>query len=323
MRHLLLLLIGCAGSLFAGGFAPDADTFDPVPALRQAAKKFFPESVEATLEVTRTQRVDRFAEGFRTETYDVRSSKGNVGQLFRFQAFLDPRSQADLVLRIKDHQLVAIDALRPVVFKNHPFTRLQETFAPLKGKPIAQLAAGLSRVFAALGKLKEAEVPPGPVPKPSPGTPPLVSAIQEALALGQPIPAFEVTDSKGTKVTAASFKKQLVLFVLGTLTDSVSNQMLDGAARVCAGLPAIRFVPSLKNFPDELAPMGRWLSEPEAVLSRALIDPGGTMQKAFKAPNLPYLFVFDTAGRLVYRNHWEGEDQFKAAVQGLLAKGVK
>jgi hypothetical protein len=318
-----ILFTALAGSLYAGGFAPDVDTFDPVPGLLQLARKYYPESAPASLAVTRTQRLDRFTEGFRTEVYDVRSPKGKIGQIIRYQAFIDTTSQVDLVLRLKDHQLVEIDALRPVRFRNHPFTRVAEIFAPLKGKPIAQTAAGLSAVFAALGKVKEAEHPPGPAPTPSPGTPPLVTLTQESLALGQPIPAFEVTDAKGKKVTAGTFKKQLVLFVLGNLEDSVSCQMLDGAARLCDRLTAIRFVPSLKNFSNELEPMGRWLSEPTTVLSKALIDPGATMQKAFKVANLPYLFVFDSSGRLVFRSQWVGEDQFKASIEALLARGVK
>jgi hypothetical protein len=322
LTTLALWALVSVGSAMAAGYAPDKDTFDPKPALLQAARTLYPESQESSPQVTQVQRVERFLDGFRMEIYELGSTKP-PRRLVRLQVFPDPVSIVDLVLRVDEKKLAGIQALRPIRFGMRPFTRLHETFAPLKGQPLAQASAGLVAVFNSLALLKQGETPLPPPPLPKPGTPPLVRAVQPKLALGQPIPAFKATTAAGAPVTNYTYRKQLVMFVFGSLTDTVSWQMLTAAGRLAERLPKVQYVPVLKNIPAELQSLTVGLNDTELVLPNAILEPTGDVRDAFMVSNAPYLMIFDTAGRLVFRTIWMGRQRLESDVDALLAKGVK
>jgi peroxiredoxin len=142
-----------------------------------------------------------------------------------------------------------------------------------------------------------AESPIQPPPKPSP----------LGAAIGKPAPDFTLGDLDMKLVSLADFKGKIVVlewfnpgcpFVkkshsVGSLVDTAKRVTKAGVVWIAINSAA----PGKQGsaFEENVAAVKAWdLKHP------VLLDPGGTLGKAYGATNTPHIFIIDSAGKLAY-----------------------
>lgn len=138
------------------------------------------------------------------------------------------------------------------------------------------------------------------------------SAVSTAFAnatVGQPAPAFSVTDTSGKTVSLADFKgKHVVLewvnpgcpFVMKHYSSAnMQGTQKDATAKGVVWLAVSSTAPEASDYkkPAELA---KWMQGQKAAATATLMDDDGKVGKAYGARTTPHMYIVDPAGTLVY-----------------------
>ncbi|MBI4861705.1 MAG: hypothetical protein HY815_15805 [Candidatus Riflebacteria bacterium] len=257
---LVVLMLAVAAAAAAQAPEPITtlqDRFDPRESLVRIAGSFFPESAAPSLVVTQMRHMERFSDGFRYDTFDVRDQAGKtLGQMVRIQVFPDVTCRIDFAVKLLQGKILAAEPLRPMVLGGKPFTALPLLFEALKGRAVSSYAGGLARIFHGLSFLEQgAKGPPPQRPRPPPGAspePPLVTVSQPSLDLGEPVPAFNLKDLAGRSIVPETFKGRPLVVVLGRLQEGMSRESLGFVATEVARYPGFAFLPILVNTPADV-----------------------------------------------------------------------
>lgn len=134
-------------------------------------------------------------------------------------------------------------------------------------------------------------------------------AAHAAAAIGQPAPAFTLTDTAGRTVSLADFKgKHVVLewvnpgcpFVQKHYDAGNMQATQKGAAE--RGVVWLAINSTATSSRDYLAPaaLASWMSNHKAAATATLMDVDGKAGRAYGARTTPHMYVIDPQGRLVY-----------------------
>jgi len=127
--------------------------------------------------------------------------------------------------------------------------------------------------------------------------------------LGQPAPAFSVTDTSGKTVSLADFKgRHVVLEWVNPGCPYVqkhynsANMQGTQKAATAQGVVWLSINSTATDASDYLKPadMAAWMSRQHAAATATLMDPEGKVGRAYGARTTPHLYIVDPAGTLVY-----------------------
>ena len=130
-----------------------------------------------------------------------------------------------------------------------------------------------------------------------------------AATVGQPAPAFTLTDTSGKTVSLADFKGRHVVlewvnpgcpFVVKHY--SAQNMQATQKAAVGRGVVWLTVNSTATDARDYLTPaaMGAWMNEQKAAATATLMDADGKVGRAYAARTTPHMYIIDPQGRLVY-----------------------
>lgn len=124
------------------------------------------------------------------------------------------------------------------------------------------------------------------------------------------MPAFQVLDADGRTTTQADFAGKAVIFEWTNhdcpfVKRHYNTQNMQGLMRAAQAQNVV-WVQVISSAPGEqghvdAAGAKRINTARTAAPSRVLLDPAGTMGRAFDARTTPHLFVFNAAGRAIYQ----------------------
>lgn len=130
-----------------------------------------------------------------------------------------------------------------------------------------------------------------------------------APVLGQPAPAFEAVDAKGKTRSLAEFRGKTVVLewtnngcpYVQKHYNSGNMQNLQGQAAKdgVVWLTVVSSAPGMQGHltgPQAVA----WKAKEKAPVADVLLDPKGTVGRAYEAKTTPHMYVVDKAGALVY-----------------------
>lgn len=135
------------------------------------------------------------------------------------------------------------------------------------------------------------------------------SAALAAATVGDPAPAFRVTDASGKMVDLSDFKgKQVVLEWVNPGCRYVQkhygarNMQATQKAAVDKGVVWLTINSTAPEHGDYLPPdkMTAWMKQHGASASAMLMDLDGKVGRAYGARTTPHMYVIDTRGVLVY-----------------------
>lgn len=127
--------------------------------------------------------------------------------------------------------------------------------------------------------------------------------------VGQPAPVFAATDTAGKTVTLADFKgKTVVLEWTNPGCPFVRKHYESGnmqATQKAAIGQQVVWLAVNSTAPDSSdhktpAAMAQWMTEQKAHATATLMDPDGTLGRAYGARTTPQMFIINAAGTLVY-----------------------
>ena len=149
------------------------------------------------------------------------------------------------------------------------------------------------------------------------------SALANATAtVGQPAPAFTVSDATGKPVSLADFKgKHVVLewvnpgcpFVMKHYSSTnMQGTQKEATAKGVVWLAVSSTAPDASDYkkPAELA---RWMQGQKAAATATLMDDDGKVGKAYGARTTPHMYIVDPAGTLVYAGGIDDKPSSKAS----------
>jgi peroxiredoxin len=137
----------------------------------------------------------------------------------------------------------------------------------------------------------------------------LHNAAQANASIGQPAPAFSVTDTGGKAVSLADFKgKHVVLEWVNPgcpfVVKHYSSQNMQGTQReaTAKGVVWLAINSTARDASDYKAPadMAQWMTQQKAAATRTLMDTDGKAGRAYGARTTPHMYIIDPAGTLVY-----------------------
>jgi len=137
----------------------------------------------------------------------------------------------------------------------------------------------------------------------------LAGAALAAATVGEPAPAFSVTDTSGRKVSLADFKgKTVVLEWVNPGCPFVQKHY--GAANMQAtqkdatakGVVWLSINSTATDAGDYLRPaeMAQWMRTQKSAATATLMDSDGKVGRAYGARTTPHLYIVDPTGKLVY-----------------------
>jgi len=135
------------------------------------------------------------------------------------------------------------------------------------------------------------------------------TAVRAAPSVGQPAPAFSLTDTAGKTVQLADFRgRHVVLEWVNPgcpyVRKHYSNANMQGTQRdvTAQGVVWLAINSTENASTDYLAPaqMGRWMQSQQATATHTLMDEDGTVGKAYGARTTPHMYIVDPAGKLIY-----------------------
>lgn len=127
--------------------------------------------------------------------------------------------------------------------------------------------------------------------------------------VGQPAPAFSVTDTAGKTVSLADFKgKHVVLEWVNPgcpyVVKHYGSGNMQGTQReaVAKGVVWLSVNSTAMDASDYRKPadMAAWMQQQKAAASATLMDADGKVGRAYGARTTPHMYVIDPAGKLVY-----------------------
>jgi len=135
------------------------------------------------------------------------------------------------------------------------------------------------------------------------------TAVRAAPSVGQPAPAFSLTDTAGKTVQLADFRgRHVVLEWVNPgcpyVRKHYSSANMQGTQRdvTAQGVVWLAINSTENASTDYLAPaqMGRWMQSQQATATHTLMDEDGTVGKAYGARTTPHMYIVDPAGKLIY-----------------------
>jgi peroxiredoxin len=135
------------------------------------------------------------------------------------------------------------------------------------------------------------------------------AAWAQTAAVGQPAPAFALTDTNGKAVQLSDFKgKTVVLEWVNPGCPFVVKHYGSGNMPATQKMAAERGVVWLtinstsRDHRDFLQPtaLAGWMSKHQAAATATLMDADGKVGRAYGARTTPHMYVIDNAGKLVY-----------------------
>lgn len=147
-------------------------------------------------------------------------------------------------------------------------------------------------------------------------------AAHAAAALGQPAPGFTTTDTSGRSVSLADFRgKTVVLEWVNPGCPYVrkhygaANMQATQKGAVDGGVVWLAVNSTARDATDYLAPdrMAAWMKEQKAHATATLMDPDGTLGRAYGARTTPHLYIIDARGALAYAGAIDNRPTARAA----------
>ncbi len=135
------------------------------------------------------------------------------------------------------------------------------------------------------------------------------SAALASAAVGQPAPAFSATDLSGKTVSLSDFKgKHVVLEWVNPGCPYVQkhygagNMQATQKAATTQGVVWLAVNTTARDHADYLSPadLAAWMKSHKAVASATVMDPDGTVGRAYGARTTPHMYIVNPAGTLVY-----------------------
>ena len=135
------------------------------------------------------------------------------------------------------------------------------------------------------------------------------TAVRATPSVGQPAPAFSLTDTAGKTVQLADFRgRHVVLEGVNPgcpyVRKHYSSANMQGTQRdvTAQGVVWLAINSTENASTDYLAPaqMGRWMQSQQATATHTLMDEDGTVGKAYGARTTPHMYIVDPAGKLIY-----------------------
>ena len=130
-----------------------------------------------------------------------------------------------------------------------------------------------------------------------------------APAVGQPAPDFTLTDTAGKTVRLSEFKgRHVVLEWVNPgcpyVRKHYQSANMQGTQKEVTGKGVVWLAINSTEAQsyDYLAPdkLAGWMTRQKAAPTRTLMDPEGTVGRAYGARTTPHLYVIDTFGKLAY-----------------------
>lgn len=139
----------------------------------------------------------------------------------------------------------------------------------------------------------------------------LLSLASAAMAatVGQPAPAFSVTDTSGKTVNLSDFKGKTVVLEWTNpdcpfVQKHYSGANMQGTQKDASGKGVVWLTvnSTAREHQDFKSPadMAKWMQSQKAAATATLMDPDGKVGKAYAARTTPHMYVVDAAGTLVY-----------------------
>jgi hypothetical protein len=130
-----------------------------------------------------------------------------------------------------------------------------------------------------------------------------------APVLGQPAPAFKAVDASGKTRSLAEFKGRTVVlewtnngcpyvqkhYNSGNMQSLQTQATKDGVV----WLTLISSAPGMQGYLTG-AQARQWKAEEKAASTDVLLDPKGTVGRAYEAKTTPHMYIVDKTGKLVY-----------------------
>ncbi len=137
----------------------------------------------------------------------------------------------------------------------------------------------------------------------------LLSAAAHAASVGQPAPAFKLTDTSGKTVSLSDFKGKHVVLewvnpgcpYVRKHYDSANMQGTQQGA-TAQGVVWLAVNSTAADHSDYKAPadMAQWMQSQKAAASATLMDSNGQVGRAYSARTTPHMYIVDPQGMLVY-----------------------
>jgi peroxiredoxin len=135
------------------------------------------------------------------------------------------------------------------------------------------------------------------------------AATSFAATVGQPAPAFTITDTAGKTVNLSDFKGKTVVlewvnpdcpFVQKHYSSAnMQGTQKDASSKNVVWLAVNSTARDHQDFKTPAA-MAQWMQTQKASATTTLMDPDGKVGKAYGARTTPHMYVVDPAGTLVY-----------------------
>ena len=135
------------------------------------------------------------------------------------------------------------------------------------------------------------------------------SRVEAAASVGQPAPAFTLTDTAGRSVSLADFKgRHVVLEWVNPGCPFVKkhydagNMQATQKGAIDRGVVWLAINSTAKDARDYMAPaaLAGWMGKHRAPLTATLMDADGKAGRAYGARTTPHMYVIDPQGRVIY-----------------------
>lgn len=293
-------------------------------AVAAAAVKLFPESKGATPVVSAVKYVERYVDGFEYQVFETTLPDGKkLGRFTRVLVHPDARSRLDFAVRIDQDRITAFEPVFPILVNGKPFKELPLIFQTVGSLPVPAYAQPLEKFFGALRLVSKADAAPPPPYKPVPGAQPILSVESRRLALGQPMPGFELQDLTGATVSSTGWKGRPAIVAFGELKEEASRVLLKTVERFAETVPETNVLKVLLDSAQQKDDLISLEREPEVLLRRAALDPDRKLATLFQVPLTPYVYVFDRQGKVAYSASWPGADKLRSELAETFEKLLK
>jgi len=150
----------------------------------------------------------------------------------------------------------------------------------------------------------------------------LASSALAVATVGQPAPAFTVSDASGKAVSLADFKgKHVVLewvnpgcpFVMKHYSSAnMQGTQKEATAKGVVWLAVSSTAPDASDY-KKPADLAKWMQGQSAAATATLMDDDGKLGKAYGARTTPHMYIVDPAGTLVYAGGIDDKPSSKAS----------
>ena len=151
---------------------------------------------------------------------------------------------------------------------------------------------------------------------------PMATSASATATVGQPAPAFSVSDTSGKTVTLADFKgKHVVLewvnpgcpFVVKHYSSAnMQGTQKEATAKGVVWLAVSSTAPDATDYKKPAA-LASWMQSQKAAATATLMDDNGKVGKAYGARTTPHMYIINPAGTLVYAGGIDDKPTSKAS----------